>query len=419
MKLSNRNPTGVKQLAPANYGMAGIAQRRLDHVVNRANMEYLEALKVDGAKAIVWRRSSTGGQCSCQNNIKPKELPNEETPWETIKDDISPIGADDFGGGWGSLGATIVPRNGEYDVKRMGESSALDMGRVTALDSTLRMEDLVMADATLHALNSGLMPDVINSSFYNGCPICFGSGVNEAYQPRTGRRYIFDATDLYEANVEGVSVNAAESPFKFETDSNPAHYVKWTFQTPAWFLECARVRVMNGENPASGLRVMVGFSGSTTTPATTGFFNGLKGSSKEVEIRVSPLKAQLGQTLTWTHVELVYIFSWDVVAIGNINIVQDISMPGTHHSTEFSFHPSVGTLFTEDLVEEAKYGRLWLLTGVNTERTSSGQMFHVTGEGKTVATTNALYGLRGLLKAAPVQAYMGPAQLQNRNQWRR
>lgn len=389
MRIPGNRFKGIKQQAPRNYkaseNSGAHAQDTIDHIVSRANTQYLEAINTDGVSFMHWVRGMDGHFCTCYHPVEPKAKTHDKsTPVDTDDSLINAAQDGDDGTVFKVRGfkerrfKSSMPRESESGIQ-LPEPS--DAGELNASDV-----DFDDADFNEVVDESGLLklgPDsgILFGGESKQCGICFTTKYVEGYKLSNGKRIVLDASGTYPFALKGMTLETQKAPHAFSSGQNTQVGVEWTLELPAYFTECLIVRVRNNVAPADGVVIEYKFTDDLDTvpfsPLTVEFLRTRRGLRTNLIVRVRPKIDSLENFVEFTHVEIVYIMTpFPRLQMDALNESTNFNVFDYRTQQNFILPPTEQKVGREDVIFESKYNKVWKVVDVTDGKTAKNQVFH-------------------------------------------
>lgn len=376
-------------LLPQNRGLSAIAQRKLEQVVGQANRAGQEAINTDGYPVRIWKRQSGSIRCTCNQNYAlgddtSNDALADDPQWDgdtnektfERSDSLPPLN-------FGPLGS-IVLRDSDrpYDSGIIPnhprpKPSLDDIDREFTGEEYEFDDEFEQDPNDLQRRHLGNLQRHILGTQKFRCPICFGTSYTDTYIFGAGHRYIFDASGQIPFKLVGGSIDPKGVPHRFEL-SGPNDAIIWRVTFPPYYVKVASVRIFDGFDRALGVHAEWRTADTVDewvelTPIT---LEALRNNSQEIEIRVTPLEAQLDDTLGFTHLEVNYeVVELPRAQIPQLNRANTLFSPEDILSIEAEIDPIVGWLRKESILEVASHGTIWKIGNITNRQTAGKQLF--------------------------------------------
>lgn len=371
------------------------AQKQLEGQATARAESYGNALQVDGPQMVFWLKRNGAVPCSCQ-----------AAPANILYSDIKIESDLDFDSKLPTTKAVPGQRSDSntsrvYHIEKLAKPSINELFKdnATPLRDKLQGTNVQFPDGSDDIMSSfnedeeDSISDTLDPFNLLGnkiiqCPVCFGTGFIDSYQPHNGSRIVFDTSNLYmfqcdaadmdeSANPTIVTLKAGQSitwitkfPLLWESLLRCSIYHKGQLISPAWYswtFEIPSVQV-SGECATDLDRLQ-----NVDIPAL--------------------LTLTAHEDFPFTHGEIVLVFAELMRGqIPEIPQAYEDEFEDWQASISVELPIEIGEFVSEgDYFAESKYKRAWKINSVNIRKTMGGTIFAV------IADCRALHKFEKLL----------------------
>lgn len=401
--------TGRRSLqTPANSGIAARAEARLTAVAKSATAKVETALAVDGVPFIIWNKGGGRYKCACKEGSGKVFAASSAV-------DITPVGAS---------GKPISVQTGGRG-KKSGFTSVDDLifnpsGADTSIPSTprqkitkqdtndIRQRGLDYSDAAfsgfvgdnddplMEATDAFTDADTMLSDKLINCPICFGSGYTDAWNPNDGVRLALDLSGRFETDMAGIDVLEAAVPTFSLVNRN---YIEWSVPLPAAWMILARATLFNDDKvlQRGTYKMTITLPDDTEVPFSYAVLQSLKNNPLATE---GPTKFKLqsidGNELRATHFDLVYL-----MAKPTRGQMPEVEVPNEDEFADWNLNTNIelsarAVIREGSYVVDGKYKRTWKVDAYSKKQLANGTAYGYTATIRALHSFEKMFSLMNL-----------------------
>lgn len=371
------NSAFVKQQTPHNHGSNERAQKRLDHIIARANDQFETALSVDTVNIQLWSKTEQGRFCTCQN-IKKTEPRFSNPDTDPTSEEIAERHDTNL--------PSFVIKSGKIQ-KQTPLNQTITKKKVNddKLEPPIRFNSLTEQDSLsegdqeindlLALISKGDDSNFIMGGESTQCGICFSTGYLEGYKLVNGQRFIFDASLPYQAN--GFTVDKTVFPYQFTSEFATRNNVTWlSVELPTFFVRPYNINIRNNTKHTTGLKAEVRLSGTLQWfDLTEDFLSARLGQATVVDIRVRPAASNPEGLAVFSHLEFVIQYTdWFKGQIPPLSPSESMDRFRQMIDTSIVLSSRVNEVKSSDVIYCDKYDTLFKVSSVTDFYTAKRQV---------------------------------------------
>jgi len=397
MKLGRSAGRRTAQTSSSS-ALAARAEKRLDNIVESYAARVESALMVDGVQMLIWNRQRGRYRCACEagsgkafaaeDTSISQSAPESEAD-DTVVSTTTLTGKPTRSETSNTSGGRFFPVDNELSTG--GSSTARqrilkeDDGRLNPVynEAEQRRNDTRQDDITDDSLSGALnaldeADDLMAGNIVN-CPICFGSGFTDAWQPDKGIRLPLDLSGRFPTKSTAETLDSGDVP-KFQLTGNQS--ITWTFRLPAAWQQLLRASLFNDDSivaPSKYVATLKLYGSSSAVPLTNQLLRSLRNdpdvAAGPVELR---LQAKPGTALQATHFDFVYMTGELTRGqMPEVEVPYEDEFPDWNLNVSIELSPKANVKEGSYIVDN-KYKRVWKVDSYSRKQTASGKAFGTT-----------------------------------------
>jgi len=419
------NNSYVKQQAQHNFGTQHRAQKRLDHLVSRANSQLETSLQVDSVEIVIFQKAEARGYpCTCAN-LKKKDPLYVNRDTDPSDESLSDQDRQD-----GPTPKFIMRTPGKIQKSfPLNESIYKPRTNDNTIEPTRTIDDQV---------NLGILPEgdqEINDILallslgddsalgaFGGsstvCGICMSTGWRDNYSLHNGSRFLLEASGFYKFVMNGFILDRETYPYSFTSEFNPSNSVTWLgIELPTFWIKSYNINIRSNTKPTSGLKAEVRISNTLQWfDLTNDFLNSRIGIPTVLDIRVRPSVALTEGLAVFTHLEFVIQYAeWNKGQMPPITPTESLDKVGHMVDTTMVLSSKLAEVKSGDVIYCNKYDDLWKATSVPDAMTAKRQILSWNVSVRAVQSYEVLQNLRLGFNRTVNMAFTGLEQIQGQH----
>lgn len=384
---------------PSNTGLAARSERRLAATADAYAQRVETALAVDGVSFVIWNKGQGRYKCACTNGIwankmmvakqvdgrKPTAVSSGTSTKRRKFVQVDELTTNDSGNDdiFNSTPRDKILKQDINDTNRLG----LDFGKQTVSQDIDSDDDPLLSAAEALDNDDSLLSEEIIS-----CPLCFGTGKVDAWQPDNGLRILMDLSSRYTTDLARVSTSDPDNAVPKFTLDDKRSVISWTVPLPVAWLMLIRAALYDEDEiiPRGKYTMNIKLPNNTVVPFSMEQLRKLKynlPASNEVTFILqgvdTPLRA--------THFELIYLF-----ARPSRGQMPEIEIPYEDEIVDWNLNVNIelspkAKLKEGSYVVDGKYKRTWKVDSYSQKRLSGGTVYGHTASLRALQPFEKLY----------------------------